>query len=413
MENLIKFINKYDLLSNKDKVVVGVSGGVDSVFLLDILNRYLKKENIIIAHINHSFREESNEEFEFVRSLSVKYGNVFEGIKIDVTKYKEDNNLSSQVASRECRYEFYENVMSNHGINKLILGHHGDDLVETILMRQVNGSTNKGIIGIKMKRNFNNKEIIRPLLCLSKEEIYEEAKKLKLEYREDMSNFTDVYIRNRIRNHVLPKLKDENKKMHEKFLSQSIERQEDEDFFTDIVNEFIEEKLVIKTSSVEIKKEEFNKLHSSIKRRLISVLLSNFNIHSLDSGILDKLNEKIKKDSSSDYNELIKNVYVVNDYEKFHIFYSEGNLPNNVGKITIYGNKVCKDDLEIIKLSTDDSVKIRKIKDGDRLFYNGINRRVVSILAKKKIAVAFRKESLVIEVNGDIKALLCGNLLIK
>lgn len=406
------FIEKYNLLNKEDKVVIGVSGGADSIYLLHILNKFLGSEKIIVSHINHGFREESKEEFEFVKSLCNIYGNKFEGIEIDVNSYIKKNKVSSQVASRECRYSFYNKILEKYGVEKLVLGHHGDDLVETLLMRQTNGSSNKGLIGIKMRRDFFDKEIIRPLLCLNKEEIYNEVENLNLEFREDKSNFTETYLRNRIRLNVLPKLKEENSKVHLKFLEQSINRSEDEEYFDNVVDQYIADNIICKEFIFELDKESFNNLFPSIKRRLLSTLISKFEIYSLDNNILDDLNEKIKKDSSSDYNELIKDVYIVNDYEKFHIIHRNG-IGSSIDNLYVIGNGVFKGKEKLIEVNNFSDLKIRLIKDGDRIKLNGINRRVVSILGKEKIALAFRKEASVVEVNGVIKLLSYGEFLIR
>ena len=142
---------------------------------------------------------------------------------------------STELAARKLRYGFFGEVMKKYECTILVLGHHGDDQVETMLMRLTRGATGKARAGIPIKRAFQNGLIVRPFLVVTKEEINEYAVQHQLEPRLDPSNEEDDYVRNRFRHHVLPFLKQENPLVHEQFQRFSEEIYEDEDFFQELV----------------------------------------------------------------------------------------------------------------------------------------------------------------------------------
>lgn len=228
-------------------VVVGVSGGPDSLALLHLFKEKEKqlKLKIIAAHVDHMLRgDESAEDYIFVENFCKKEGILFEGIKINVRQYQIEHQLSSQVAARECRYRFFEDVMKKYQGHILALAHHGDDQVETMIMRQVRGAQGTGLAGIPVKRSFGEGMIIRPFLCLSKEEINHYCQTNNLIPRIDKSNFTSKYMRNRIRNEILPILKRENPSVHLRFQQQS-ELMLDDEHFLELLTEQEMNKVII------------------------------------------------------------------------------------------------------------------------------------------------------------------------
>ncbi|MFN7253010.1 MAG: tRNA lysidine(34) synthetase TilS [Anaerobacillus sp.] len=234
------FIKKHALLFEGATVVVGVSGGPDSLALLHFLKAKEKQMNlkVVAAHIDHMLRgEESNEDFIFVKKYCEKESIPFEGKQINVRQYQEEYKLTSQVAARECRYQFFESVLQKHSGQLLALAHHGDDQVETIIMRQLRGAYGFGLAGIPVKRPFSGAVIIRPFLCISKEDIIKYCQEENLFPRIDKSNFTSKYVRNRIRNEILPILKKENPSVHVRFQQQSELMVDDELFLTQLTEQ--------------------------------------------------------------------------------------------------------------------------------------------------------------------------------
>ena len=172
--------------------------------------------------------EESYEDYRFVEKTCQEWNIPFEGKRINVPAYMEQTGESSQLAARNLRYAFFEEVMKKYQLSILALGHHGDDQIETMLMRLTRGASGMARAGIAVKRPFLNGEIIRPFLVVTKEEINAYASRYKLTPRMDPSNEHNDYVRNRFRHDVLPALKRENPKVHEHFQRFSEELTEDE-----------------------------------------------------------------------------------------------------------------------------------------------------------------------------------------
>lgn len=194
-----QYIVENGLLEGGEKVIVGVSGGADSVALLDILHSF--KIECVIAHCNFHLRgEESNRDAFFVEELCKKYNLKFERIDFDTEAYAEINSVSIEMAARELRYEWFEKLRVIHLADKIAVAHHRDDSVETILLNLTRGTGIKGLIGIAPM----NGKIIRPLLCVGRDEILEYLKERNLNYVEDSTNNEDLYTRNKIRLSIIP-----------------------------------------------------------------------------------------------------------------------------------------------------------------------------------------------------------------
>lgn len=213
MKEALLFIESLKISENEN-VVCAISGGPDSMCLLDLLvklkNKY--KFNIVCAHVNHNMRIESDEEEVFVKKYCLDNDVIFEYMKI--TNYNDDN---FHACARNIRYDFFETLIKKYNSKFLFTAHHGDDLMETVLMRIMRGSTLKGYGGFSRISNKNNYKVVRPLITLTKKEIEEYDIENNIPYAIDKSNFKDVYTRNRYRKYILPKLKDENKNAHLKF----------------------------------------------------------------------------------------------------------------------------------------------------------------------------------------------------
>lgn len=189
------------LLSGGEKVIVGVSGGADSVALLDILHSF--KIECIVAHCNFHLRgEESNRDAFFVEELCKRYGLKYERVDFDTEAYAERESISIEMAARDLRYNWFEQIRVIHMAQKIAVAHHRDDSVETILLNLSRGTGIRGLTGISPMNGY----IIRPLLCLSRKDILEYLKDRKLSYVDDSTNSEDLYSRNKIRLNIIPLL---------------------------------------------------------------------------------------------------------------------------------------------------------------------------------------------------------------
>ncbi|MDK2885494.1 MAG: tRNA(Ile)-lysidine synthase [Thermosipho sp. (in: thermotogales)] len=204
-EKFLKNVKKWDLISKNDKIVIAVSGGVDSLTLLYLL--YLLREDLdldlLCATLDHGIRDNSQKDVEHVVNFSKKLGIKCVTGKVDAVKYSVKNKLSIEESARILRYQFLDKVLKDTGFNKLAVAHNLNDLVENVLFRLTRGAGPFGLPGMKPK----NGNIIRPLLFYTKDEIMNFAFKHNIEYVEDETNFDTVYTRNFIRREIIPLFK--------------------------------------------------------------------------------------------------------------------------------------------------------------------------------------------------------------
>ena len=214
MKDVYKFIN--DLNIKSEYVVCAVSGGPDSMFLLNILLNLKNKLNfkIVVAHVHHNLRKESDEEALHLEKFCNDNNLIFEMKRI----LKYPNNKFSEESARKIRYEFFDEIVKKYNSDILFTAHHGEDLIETILMRLVRGSNLKGYAGFENISYDRGYKIARPLIFLTKGEIVKYLDDNNIWYAVDLSNTNDKYTRNRYRKNVVPELKKENRNVHYKFI---------------------------------------------------------------------------------------------------------------------------------------------------------------------------------------------------
>ena len=204
-EQIQQYIIQHQLLSGEKPVVVGISGGADSVALLHILVSLGYK--CIAAHCNFNLRgDESFRDEQFTIDFTKRLQVPLCKISFETNKYAQENRLSVEMAARELRYRWFEELLNTYDADAVAVAHHRDDSVETLLINLTRGSGIAGLTGIKPK----NGKVVRPLLCVSREDIYAYIEKNGLEYVTDSSNSSDIYTRNFIRLKVIPLLEEIN-----------------------------------------------------------------------------------------------------------------------------------------------------------------------------------------------------------
>ena len=252
-----------DLINKNAKIVVAVSGGPDSMYLLNelIKEKEEKSLSLIVAHVNHKTRKECDEEEKFVKEFCLKNNIKCEVYKI--SKYQKGH--FSEEEAREIRIEFFKSLILKYHYDYVVTAHHADDLIETILMKIIRGSTLDSIVGIKSIQKIKGIIFKRPLLNLSKEEI---LKKIDIPYKIDYTNYEENHLRNRIRKNIVPLLKEEVNNVDKKFFKFSKE-------LNDLV-EYLNNELDI--IDKELKKDEFidlekfNNLDEYLKREYLKRL---------------------------------------------------------------------------------------------------------------------------------------------
>ncbi|MFH1479599.1 MAG: tRNA lysidine(34) synthetase TilS [Candidatus Omnitrophota bacterium] len=202
-------IKKHNMLEKHDRVLLGLSGGADSVALLNILSE-LKKEYslyVYVAHLDHKFRgKESRGDRIFCEGLAKEMNFEFYYDEIDVPKIAKDKGLSSEEAARSVRYDFFKNICKRHDIKKIAVAHTKDDQAETVLMRMIRGSGMSGLGGMNPVKKIDSFFIIRPLIEASRVQVEDFLGTNKLRYRHDSSNDSVVFTRNKIRKELIPYL---------------------------------------------------------------------------------------------------------------------------------------------------------------------------------------------------------------
>ena len=180
-EKFKESIKRHEMLSGGEPIVVGVSGGVDSIVLLHLLHRFTQAYggSLVISHLNHGLRgQEADRDEDFVRSVAEKYGLPFKTRKVNLKGIAREKGLNLQDAGRKERYRFFADVIKEVNGDKIAVGHNADDQAETVMMRVIRGTGMKGLGGVPPARD----NIIRPLIDFDRQEIESYAKKEKIEY---------------------------------------------------------------------------------------------------------------------------------------------------------------------------------------------------------------------------------------
>lgn len=269
-EKVLSTINKYELIKKGDKIVVGLSGGPDSVCLLHILNRMKEEWNLEIyaAHLNHQIRGiEAQKDAFYISKLCEDLGITFFIKSIDVPKYCEDNGLSIEEGARKLRYEMFYEIKHNIKANKIAIGHNLNDQAETILMRMMRGTGLQGLKGIDYIRDG---VIIRPILDIERHDIEEYCKQNNLNPRIDQTNLESIYTRNKIRLELIPYMKDNfNSNIIESIVRIGNSLRSDNDYIENESLKKFKELSNITKDSVELNLNEYINLHNSIKVRVL------------------------------------------------------------------------------------------------------------------------------------------------
>lgn len=274
-DDILKTITKYNLIQNGDKIVVGLSGGPDSMSLINVLNEIRKDANVsldfelVAAHINHNIREEAKLDEEFVVEFCKKNQIEVYVLSADILQKAQKEKRSTEEVGRNTRYEFFEEVCAKTNANKIATAHTANDNAETVLMNIMRGSGTAGLKGI---RAIRDNKFIRPLIETTRIEIEQYCKDNELNPRIDKTNFENEYTRNKVRNLLIPFIQE---KFNPNIIT-SINRlsdiaNEENEYLENItrqkyLNILIEEK---KGKQIVLDLKKFNKQDLVIKKRLI------------------------------------------------------------------------------------------------------------------------------------------------
>jgi len=316
-EKVLSYIKDNNLIKSGDKILVALSGGPDSVCLLNILSEFKKELNIDIAaaHLNHLLRgEDAFKDEEYVRNICNEMGIKCFVKRVDINTYAKDHKLSSEVAGRNVRYDFFDEIIKEEGFNKVATAHNANDQAETILFRLMRGTGLEGLGGIKASRD---NKIIRPILCLSRKEVEKYIELKKLSPRIDKTNFEKIYNRNKIRLDLLPYMKENfNQDVIQTLNRMSLLLQKDNEFLENLSLSVYNKYCIQYDDYFIIKKEIFKEEEPIVNRVLRNALT---------------------KCSKSNYDFEMKHIYII-----LHLAKSNSgklvDLPNGIYVENIYGD---------------------------------------------------------------------------
>jgi tRNA(Ile)-lysidine synthase len=309
IEQVRRTIDHYCLLEKGDRVIVGVSAGVDSMVLFHLLNEFRRKFDLslIIAHIDHGLRPgESEKETALVQRESSRFGLPFEYAQFNVKEFQKSGGFSLQDAARRLRFQFFHQLLRKYGGGKIALGHNADDQVETVLLRLLRGA---GLKGLKGMLPIREGRIIRPLMEVWKEEIVGFAQENSIPYLIDSSNLKDDYLRNRLRLNLIPLIeKDYEPGFRQIILQTSTWLRNENDFIERETEEAYKKFIREKENSIHFEYSSYQSLHQAIQRRVIQKVLERMERDSnRDEGEWSEVNlifERLRQPHASFFLEL-------------------------------------------------------------------------------------------------------------
>ncbi len=273
-KKFLQTIEKHGFLKRRDRIILGVSGGPDSICMLHLFYK-IKDEfklDLICAHFNHGLREDSDEDEKFVRDICKKLKVKFISEKKNVGNFFFGDSLEQ--TARNLRLDFFLKVARRFKIKKIALAHTKDDVVETILMRLIRGTGLQGLRGILPQSKFKKITFIRPLIELEKEEILEWLKQKGLSYKVDYTNFQDKFFRNRIRHKLLPLLANFNPQIKNVIFNLSRILSFDYDFLMFIAKDIFSKLKKQKSyKTIRLNLEELKEMHPSLILQILRLAI--------------------------------------------------------------------------------------------------------------------------------------------
>jgi len=254
------------LIAEHDKIVVAVSGGIDSMVLLDLLAslRGRRKLELVIAHVDHQKRKSSAADAAFVADRAAAYG-----IPFEMTGLDPDGEGNFHERARNARYAFFRDVARRYGANKIALAHQADDQAETILMRLVRGAAFAGYAGIPERSAKDGIELVRPLLFVSRRQIAAYQAERGLPFRDDETNDQDHYTRNRFRHRLMPEIAAENPRYLSKFAQFAAYAGEANDVVSRLAEDFMRQSVGILPGRIVFSANAFSPLEPAVKKETV------------------------------------------------------------------------------------------------------------------------------------------------
>lgn len=338
LSNIENTIKKHNMFEYGETVVIGVSGGADSIMLLDVLDKLKDKYNlsIVVAHVNHKIRKgDAESDAEFVKNICESYGFEYRLKEADVKQLSKEWNMGDEEAGRKVRYSFFNELAEEFKPAKIVTAHNANDNVETVLMRFMRGTGVKGLSGISHKRG----NIVRPILDVTRDDIEEYIRENGLVHITDKTNFESIYTRNKIRLELIPFMKEQFNSNLVETLNNNIQTYtEDSDYFDSEVDKVFKEKVQLVKSSNDLLLElkDLKSLHPAIAKRLmIKIIKVLMNSEQIDLGVSDIT--KIYNSLVDNENIRMGSIFMLNKNYRIRVTYDgllfEKNTNNNIDSV--------------------------------------------------------------------------------
>ena len=412
---IVKHFEKNNLILKNATVVIAVSTGVDSMALLACMNSLKEEYNlkIHIAHVNHQVRRESIDEEEYITDFATT-----NNLELHIMHLEKNDTENFQSYARSERYKFFFKIMKEVKGDYLLLAHHANDNMETILMRLIRGSSLKGYAGMIDCLDMNDFKIVRPFLSILKEDLIEYVNKHKIKYYEDYSNTKDVYTRNRIRKELIPIIFKEEINSHLKFSEFSNTISEASKIVEEKIDSIIET-YDIGNDCVSFNVNDFLDKSNFLQEEILFKLLKKYELSKVNISEIIKLIKTNKKNLKVEF----KNSFtVVKEYDKITILnYLLKPLDFSVviDKIKTYN---INDTIDIIVSKSDSNfipspdllwynsnmlpVVVRSRKPGDKILLESGYKKVKDLLIDLKVAKRERDNILIMEKDDEILAVI-------
>ena len=404
LQKFKKHITKEFPFLKDTKLLIAISGGVDSVVLFHLLHKL--NYDVSLAHCNFKLRgKESDLDEEFIKNLNqISYNQIFT-IIFDTEKYAKEHKLSTQIAARELRYNWFQKLITEHKFEYVLTAHHADDNLETFLIHLTRGSGLDGFTGIP-KVNGN---IVRPLLAFSRKEILNYAKDNDIEWREDASNASNKYIRNKIRHQVLPVLKEINPSILDSFTTTIENLQESKQIIEDRIENIASEVLEKEANFIKIDIEKIKELSNS--KAYLYQLLKSYHFTEWND-VYALLNAQSGKQVFSKTHRLLKDrdVLILSKIDLSNSIEMAFQIEEEITEIT---NPIHLTFKEVIEKSTENKqtiyvdkdllkypLMLRKWEKGDYIYPLGMQ-------GKKKLSKYFKDEKFSL-IDKENTWLLCN-----
>ena len=418
-DKVLNYIKNKNLISHGDSLICAVSGGADSVCMLDILVS-IREEfslSIYVAHLNHNLRgDEAKRDELFVKSLCENYSLPFYSKTVDVKELSKELKVSCEEAGRIARYEFFSELKKELNAVKVSTAHNKNDNVETVLMRMFRGTDLKGLSGISP---LNDNSVIRPILCLSRDEIENYLRCKGLSFVTDSTNLENNFTRNKIRNTLIPSIKEDyNEKIVDVFSSNIELFDEANSFVEKYVDERFNELAVREDYGIYFDASSILKEDIYIAKRIIKkaiFLIDNLNI---TNNLCNIIYDSLTKDNINSISDALKvyfkygKVYFVKEnknsgflyrFDNFGTYYIQeiksfleinefNGVPDFRDKNTIF-----------LPYKKDFNFVLRSRKNGDRInLLRCGTKKISDIFTDEKIPSFLRDEIPIFEYNKEI-----------